>query len=164
MKLELKHIAPYLPYELRLSHIESGSVHTMLRVDIFGGVNALNLKIIGEDAILKPLLRPISSITEEEALELLKCAMPCSEQDVSKGSYSLAKDGSDLSFTTKDYCLCDYVVFIDNGTLGVECEYKTGGLSNHYPDMVAYEWLFKNHFDVFGLIDRGLAIDKTKLK
>ena len=158
-KLEIKHVLPYLPYDL-IVEIDGRGRMLMHDINYCGDINYEQYNI----SEYKPVLRPISSIAEEEALELLKCAMPCSEQDVSKGSYSLAKDGSDLSFTTKDYCLCDYIVFIDNGTLGVECKYKTGGLSNHYPDIGGYEWLLANHFDIYGLTDKGLAVDKTELK
>ena len=157
MKLELKHIVPYLPYELRLSHIESGSVHTMLRVDVFGGVNALNLKIIGEDAILKPLLRPISSITEEEALELLELCTETKCQDI-----RIAKDYPAIliSGSTDEYKV---VVFINHNRTHAKIYQDV----HHYDvslEYSAYEWLFSKHFDVFGLINKGLAADKTELK
>lgn len=37
--------------------------------------------------------------------------------------------------------------------------------SKHYFNQLGcFQYLFKNHYDVFGLIDKGLALDKTKIK
>lgn len=168
MTLELKHITPYLPYELRLAHTESGVVHTMLRVDVFGGVNALNLRIVGEDAVFKPILRPLTSITKEEAYDLISIAV-----------FNQIVDIDDIK---------NLVLGIENSDVIIRCVYK-GSIYNEtkfslyinydeilftsskkeeegalMTNMSMYQYLFSKHFDVFGLINKGLAIDKTELK
>ncbi|MGL5261864.1 MAG: hypothetical protein ACRC9P_05720, partial [Bacteroides sp.] len=74
MKLELKHLAPYMPYGLRVEY--RGEVTTLDALDIEGGafvgenrmVSFVNLKYI------KPILRPLSDVTEAEARSFLKLA------------------------------------------------------------------------------------------
>lgn len=72
MKLELKHLAPYLPYGLKVkskSDIEGVYVHTM---------NEHNIGCVLEEAITeyKPILRPLSDLgskiplTEKEELAI----------------------------------------------------------------------------------------------
>ena len=166
MKLELKHIAPYLPYGLIVKHNDEDTLLTDLHVS--GIINPVKYEagitsVIDVDEV-KPILRPIRSITEDEAFEFLKRVMPESKRDLEKGSYTFKNDEGIMCFNNKDYRLCDYSLIVDNDSMGVECEYKTGGYSCYYPNISGYEWLFKHHFDVFGLIKKGLAVDKTKLK
>jgi hypothetical protein len=65
---------------------------------------------------IKPILRPLSSMTEDEKKEL----------------DAIEKNGS--SYPTVAYALAP-----------------------------CFAWLLSKHFDLFGLIDAGLAIDKTTL-
>lgn len=43
-------------------------------------------------------------------------------------------------------------------------DYLLETYSNPYLDIECWEYLFSHHFDIYGLIDKGLAIDKTKIK
>lgn len=129
MKLELKHLAPYLPYELTY---DIGN-DTILRME------KLHHRLVDGYFLhqIKPILRPLSDLNKDEWInELL-------------GSSNLA-----------------------NGFKIHVQQQPTG-----YPDFWAtrndkWEWqfglhklneLFKNHFDIFGLIDNDLAIDKNTL-
>lgn len=76
---------------------------------------------------IKPILRPLSDMTEEERLYL--CQM----------------------FPEKTFTMVDYI--IKNIT--------TLTLNNSF-EITRY--LLKQGFDLFGLIESGLAIDKTKMK
>lgn len=122
MKLELKHLAPYLPYGIQIetvilaytgnppepSHDEYGSTE-------------LTLKNIEQHLKygFRPILRPLSDL-EKHSPELIG-------------------------------------------------EFNLNGLPKKEMDCVAgcsYEFvieLFKRHFDVFGLIEKGLAIDINTL-
>lgn len=52
----------------------------------------------------------------------------------------------------------------DEGKLIAEVdEYRPVTPIMMYPNMVEIDWLFKRHFDVFGLIEKGLAIDASNL-
>lgn len=111
--LELKHLAPYLPYGLDLVVIEFG-IEKMI-----GFIN--NEVITTEDnadlSMVKPILRPLSELTIEDA----------------RGHN-----------------------YPDEGHL------ERSLLSGHAPYEVWNEFV-KEHFDVFGLIEKGLAIDINTL-
>jgi len=119
MKLELKHLAPYLPYGLVIrSYIFDSPISDRKLVGISnhgayfeGEITPLNFKKC------KPILRPL---------------------------YDL-KDSEVHSFS------CSNIMdFINN-------------VYNEIISMKEYNYLLKNHFDVFGLIDKGLAIDINQL-
>ena len=98
MKLELKHIAPYLPYGVHLMNSYGNWHNTTLHKSI--GVY--------EMLEMKPILRPLSDLNDEEG----EINTPESLQE----------------------CCYSYVNI-----------------------------LISEHYDVFGLIDKGLAIDKNTL-
>jgi hypothetical protein len=124
MKLELKHLAPYLPYGLKIRYIERNETH------IF---DTSNLKAVCSEQIhLRPILRPLSDLTKVIVDEFQKY----DNQD------SYDKDIIDLfcyENTQTDENIEDLLVT----KLPYEC----------------VEYMFKNHYDVFGLIEKGLAID-----
>jgi hypothetical protein len=108
-KLELKHLAAYLPYGLKIYHKGNDHEYPLVvnnnTVSLRGGVN---INDVISDNDLKPILRPLS------------------ELDV------------DGEINTPEYikqCSVSY-----------------------------YEHLLSNHFDIFGLIDKGLGIDINTIK
>jgi hypothetical protein len=122
MKLELKHLAPYLPYGLMC--LAQGEDKAQFELQGISDVYYADLHEIGrtvceqydfEDTF--PILRPLSDLTE---------------YSYTIGSYSNLED-----FKT--------------------CVYNR--------EVYALEWedLLKHHFDVFGLIEKGLAIDINTL-
>ena len=117
MKLELKHLAPYLPYGLKYIDKDSKKLETMRSISTeinlidMGWGNAHDLKEF------KPILRPLSDLTEEY---------------VSKK-------------TIEDYKFCSSIDI-------------TKCLTYH-----SLTYLLSLHFDVFGLIEKGLAIDINTL-
>ena len=129
MKLELKHLAPYLPYGLKIyvdndkrDHVKPYSYN--LTIGYFQEV--LN----SED---KPILRPLSDLTKN-----------------------------------RDY-LIDLRDLENNDMLFWGVHNFNGDLTKsvNYSDDLTYsvlEFLYKNHFDVFGLIEKGLAIDINTIK
>ena len=60
MKLELKHLAPYLPYELK--YFFKGSVQEIRTLES-GDLGKIMLEWFNESK--KPILRPLSDLTEE---------------------------------------------------------------------------------------------------
>lgn len=115
-KLELKHLAPYLPYGLKIRNVlGKGSTWTLTR---------FNIEQFSDDD--KPILRHLSDLTKEEEKEIhSKCPNLPNYQEFHKEWIN--EKGLDLSETIIEYA--------------------------------AMEILFEWHFDVFGLIDKGLAID-----
>ena len=116
MKLELKHLAPYLPYgltyqvklkEIKLMVISTGNIYNILR--------AVNEGVYGDE--YKPILRPLSDLTKV------------------------------LQWDDGQYMMTDY----DDFDLD-ETSYNT------------IQGYLARHFDVFGLIEKGLAININTLK
>ena len=166
MKLEEKHLVPYLPYKLKVVEWYLGKqIHDEFIVDC---VNWDGKNIGGSDASLdsfelermfnlrdiKPILRPLSSMTKEEAYELgilLISEADMEDKEVGIGEMRLMG----VAYPTivyKDKEDEEYSVTIQFSSIGIS------GV-----DLIpyeAYEWLFKHHFDVFGLIGKGLAIAK----
>ena len=139
MKLELKHLAPYMPYGLKiqiLNHkcdyvgIEFSEINgyyflgDSLHVSYNGGSTGKSI----ED--FKPILRPLSDLTKEIEVNSEKF-IPI--------NYFLGDD-SDLVY---EACL----IHNDFSYLPYNLVQKL------------LEW----HFDVFGLIEQGLAIDINDL-
>lgn len=129
MKLELKHLAPYLPYELKglVEWIHKNKTHCVKLYGIlennlqienpYGGFDYCDI----ED--FKPILRPLSDLTKEIEVNAEKF-VPIIQTDI------------DIPFTSDLYFLVAY-----------------GDVQK------LLEW----HFDVFGLIEKGLAIDINTL-
>lgn len=180
MKLELKHLAPYLPYGLQVNannsdlHIENftGEISSWEYYNTrFNVWNEYKIKshMVSIESI-KPILRPISSMTKEEAKEFSKLALlHCVQDDSLLLDLDVKTDkvsGTTINclfreiifnyihtVTTYSICVCgDFIKIVDKEPGQV--------VSVSYS---LYEWLFKHHFDVFNLIENNLAINKTKL-
>ena len=142
MKLELKHLAPYLPYNLQMAYIIRGKIveiGDLNKVFIYRDAThpiryGINYNDAEHEWMFKPILRPLSSITEKELEEL------------------------------EGIIGCDFYIYVSGNEIEIE-ENTTdpyNGKSSLRMETLhrVYEWLFSHHFDVFGLIDRGLAIEK----
>lgn len=152
-ELELKHLAPYLPYGLSFS-VNLNDV----RDNFPDELRTLKLAETNIDLALKigkPILRPLSSITTEEAYELgILLTSEADMEDIEVGVGGIDVFGEYYTVVRyQDKVDEEYsfmIQFSPIGIVGIDLiPYK------------AYEWLFKNHFDVFGLIEKGLAIEKN---
>ena len=156
MKLEFKHIAPYLPYDLQVKCYDSvwsvegfrdGVVMSLFLIDKYTLTSAYLSDV-------KPILKPVSSMTKEEAYELgtiLISEVDMEDKEIGIGEVRLM-GATYPTIVYKDKEDEEYSVTIQFSSIGIS------GI-----DLIpyeAYEWLFKNHFDVFGLINRGLAVIK----
>lgn len=122
MKLELKHLAPYLPYKLK-GKLENEdyyptTIGELYRLETSADSDNIPYCIVdgyeGEIIDFKPILRPLSDLEE-----------------FSPAIYNyLVKNCK------------NYVVRLQQ---------------------IDYNVLIENHFDVFGLIEKGLAIDINSL-
>ena len=131
MKLELKHLAPYLPYELKVlsSFSESATISSLHLTDLESR-KAVNLQLDGVPITfrgdnldsIKPILRPLSDLKNSEN-EIREMIVEYSYSDL---SWILVNDLSEIRQST-------------------------------------FNLLIQNHFDVFGLIEKGLAIDINTL-
>ena len=121
MELELKHLAPYLPYGLEIIN----NVNKKRELTIY------YLNYWKESGVeLKPILRPLSDLTKE-----------------------IKHDGDKFTPCTDYYYIKD------------ELE-ELSALDSSYIRYTRYnvvKVLFELHFDFFGLIEKGLAIDINTL-
>lgn len=165
MKLELKHLAPYLPYDLKIE------CHSEEEIQLKGSYVSV-MKLLHADGIddnygnnwnldIKPILRPLSDLTKEIEVNGEKF-LPIIE---------LAK-----LFHTNKSALTHFTNIVDAGFYGisVNCHIENDDsrftyyqlrnsefvLSNTYEEI---QKLFEWHFDVFGLIKQNLAIDVNTL-
>lgn len=130
VKLELKHLAPYLPYGLEIWFKTSKRVkiHTM-------SANNIN-DVLHYTTNYKPILRPLSDLTKEIEHNGEKF-VPIERIDKNNNLEILK-------------CLHDQDFDFPNDT-------------DLFPYWVVCSFI-EYHFDVFGLIDKGLAIDINTLK
>lgn len=122
MKLELKHLAPYLPYGLK---IYKSAVNEL---------NEFNLPYVLNHC--KPLLKPISDLDKLVRNEFEKYG--------AKQEYNLEV----INLFCEENGVDEIIENIFLSSLPYEC----------------VEFMFRNHYDFFGLISEGLAIDIRNLK
>lgn len=155
MKLELKHLAPYLPYGLKIKGNTHGEVAELSCVT----ETSMNIKdrnfIYGMWADIfeiKPILRPLSDLTREiehNGVKLFVMSTIESETDNCKFIKAiLSNDGKWISMVFDADYDADYGINTNPEYMHWKCVKR----------------LFEYHFDVFGLIDKGLAIDINTLK
>lgn len=143
MKLELKQILPYLPYDLKFTGT----------LDLNTVSNTLTHCGIKQP---KPILRSIHTITEEEAKELISEAYGYRIDDLSVDVQvgrvdKFHGDMVSIRGMNKHKKNSEYIIKIY-----LELGVFVKGIAPYSIN----EWLFKNHFDVLGLIDKGLALEK----
>jgi hypothetical protein len=118
-KLELKHLACYLPYGLKMSDSKGSIFYLSTTSNMLGeGIEGRDIHTCFQ--YYKPILRPIEDLYNEE---------------------------TDCGIKIVHY-------FNFRTSVKLDCR--------NFPYHVM-EQLFKNHFDVFGLIDKGLAISYNDL-
>jgi len=141
MELEVKHLAPYLPYGLKLV-FENGRQIIMkylahedknIYVSCLDGIGSYSVSDWG----IKPILRPLSDLDKPIVTDKNLTVKPSIDFDLVKD-----EDGNWC-----DEFMADYG---ESPTAKVDVTQMN-------------LWLFEYHFDVFGLIPAGLAIDINTL-
>lgn len=150
MKLELKHLAPYLPYKLRIKYQERNQVmnmgqgHSLHWIGIKSVLNWQNVN--GEPP--KPILRPLSDLKDESYHLKLKSWFT-SERSVIISVYE-----NEVDFTiTSTYFLM--------GEVFTESIVNRNKITETRHRIV--NKLLESHFDVFGLIEKRLAVNINTL-
>ena len=207
-KLQLKHIAPYLPYGLRFIN-KNGAILRMDAMQTNGykvwahkkytkGVpdesdinykylNSLNCS--GEGYFLrqvKPILRPLSDLVKplpSGEIPFIKLFEMYNRNEFSETPYKKKECDKIIScdyvyyeFLKSYECILKYAFETSNmGTLVYSFRYdpqlrrflhrdetheRPLGVS-HQIDL--FNFLFEHHFDVYGLCEKGLAIDINKI-
>jgi len=126
MKLELKHLAPYLPYGVEYFNTHEDFIEQK------GIINPHSCFDILRYEYIKPILRPLSDLLNEELDFYIDFNTILNEID----SRYLREAIVNKKFYSKDI---------------------------HYSFEV-WNCLLSMHFDIFGLIEQGLAIDINTLE
>jgi hypothetical protein len=124
MKLELKHLAGYLPYGLGI-YSETYGIKSIMTISGNGGDNPSDSIESVLSGKFKPLLRPVSSLDTQELINDLHGNLPDNVFDWI--------DSFNLNSVDKNEAI----------------------LCAPFP---VIQWCYKNHIDIYGLIDKGLAI------
>jgi hypothetical protein len=161
-QLEIKHLAPYLPYGLMTDKGKLISIQNDCRnvINPILKFEVINDKYdITEQIIKYPEIEPSKYHYEAELITKVKPILRSISSLIGENCYiDLYEIKEVLAGKT-----------IDDGSLYVSDEgraYFDGVLKLDIPNL-KYEFvekLFEFHFDVFGLIERGLAIDINTLK
>ena len=156
MELELKHVVPYLPYGLDVVRPDGKTKFTIVGVVndlllVFENGSGKYCSIRG----VKPILRPISSITAKEATDF---------GNILLGEYEMEDRSVGVGSIQIGDTITPVIQFIDSDGDSITVFFGKSGIAcDEGVSFEAYEWLFKQHFDIFYLIDKGLAIDKNTL-
>lgn len=133
MKLELKHLAPYLPYGLKVNNNEVNLLMVIDVRDYYKPKDLISLDSVVGSTYLKPILRPLSDLWSNNAIEEDRDQL--SEWDIER--------------------IQDALAFIPMGLIHKSIVDKL-----NYDSV---EYLLSKHYDVFNLIPEGLAIDINTL-
>lgn len=157
-QLKLSHIAPYLPYGLKVEH--ERKIHPRSKFVVELSLSLLDSCIkFTQKHTIKPLLHPLSDLYKEI--------------DGKVGIVDLAKISADFKWKLgRFYCdgeyidvaECRYGVFLYNKSNRVFELCNIYGLCGVAPNQLdLFTYLFQHHYDVFSLIDKGLAIDLNSI-
>ena len=149
--IELKNLAPYLPYGLKgICTEEFTGIETVYGISYYKDSSDIYLTTSFDDLYIeyfKPILRPLSDLTKEI-------------------NYGLSTYAFTYLFEIGD---CDGCVFeFEHGNIktikALEniSKYNSYNDINYLPNAVV-NMMYEHHFDVFGLIEQGLAIDINTL-
>lgn len=173
MKLELKDLAPYLPYGIKVNLCDlQGELKYENRAirsfDIRMGFKDFNLvcersRVYYLDSI-KPILRPLSDLNKNIEINERQSTIPM----IKLATIAFPKS---IKFEIiKDYVSLgqEYSFHFNKNELSFECMQGYNGkkwnIDCYVPNQFElFQYLFKWHFDVFGLIEKDLAINKNEL-
>lgn len=151
MELELKHLAPYLPYGFKILEPHTGNIRKMNlgqgRSSSWVGLKTVlrNQETSKERyTVYSPILRPLSDLTKEIEHNGEKF-IPF--ENFMLQNHNIQEIRITLDPTSDDFMIYDLHEDGEGNTSEISCSYEF------------YRLLFEWNFDVFGLIDKGLAID-----
>lgn len=156
MKLELKHLAPYLPYGLKFSTLSDDDNKYYIDKERntldFGGLNGVVNICTAQYSrqLYKIVLRPLSDLTKEI------------EHNGEKFVPSVEFENLYLNDCKWGYNSIGTGIIGKNGFMAHLC-FMYNEIIGECP-LAIYELLIEWHFDIFGLIEKGLAVDINTLK
>ena len=172
MKIELKHLAPYLPYGLKIRCFRKGEKLFLEDIILTGEILDY---ILSEDAnrynYHKPILRNLSDLTKEiehNGEKFVPLYELCKTQGfnmlpIGNWEYSYSNEFNCNTSMMKNKAWIFRFIGKDNSFfLNGICEWTEKHQKTRRHIEMAQK-LFEWHFDVFGLIPQNLAIDLNTL-
>lgn len=148
-ELELKHLAPYLPYEMQVKT----TVKYVATMRATSGIDIIGIERVVKQASFKPMLRPLSKLDWDNVFRV------GIDKTIPKFPYEIVS----LEFEyTDDSVEC----FINGEThTGFHYCFSEQAFSSDYRfnQIAAYNEIYRQHGDVNFLIEKGLAIDINTL-
>lgn len=167
MKLELKHIAPYLPYgiyyQLKGNYpIKEGVEHI---VENIAKVTTQNFMTVLYDANRKPILRPLTDLVKEINIDgnILNPLVILCKDFGSRIPYNISFGDETLMHADNDGGSKWWFYYNKEKKCFELTEDDKEMRSNNLPQYDMMAKLFEWHFDVFELIKIGLAINVNSL-
>lgn len=136
--LKTKHLAPYLEHKLKVKQRPFSSIEELKIIDTFRNQCSIYNKVLTNEIPIEdiiPILRPISDLKKEIEVN---------------GENFIPIDGMFLPMGERNI-------------LNSWADENRCWLGNQISYLI-YQNLFELHFDIFGLIPKGLAIDINTLK
>jgi hypothetical protein len=138
MKLELKHLAGYLPYGLKIQN-GWGYIKTLKYSHLDDENNGFITNVM-------PILRPLSGLTKEIEVN---------------GEKFVPRDILDLKFRPISK---DLIIYFFNNNLEIDIQTQDYSETlDLFDGFLIVQKLLEWHFDIYGLIEAGLAIDINTL-
>ena len=136
MKLELKHLAGYLPYGLKIRYVQRNETHELEWHNI--------ISICCEQNHLKPIIRPLSDLRKEIEVNGEKFVP--------------------INLLKKEFnkTLCPYLFFDGTISLDIDTENYSQTI-DLFEGYLITQKLLEWHFDIHNLIENNLAIDINTL-
>lgn len=156
MKLELKHLSGYLPYELKGVESVNGVIHTLEELRFKKGFYYPIIWRSDQDTTksrvdCKPVLRPLSDLTKEIEVN--------GEEFVPiRHIFYDYRKGLELCFNFRNGVLCEFWLDYKGEPHGNKTYIQESNVT-----FIEWQKLLEWHFDIYGLIEKGLAIDINKL-
>jgi len=178
MKLELKHLSPYLPYKLNCLCGKKIEVIQGLRNETYFIDKGSNYSY-GYIEDCKPILRPLSDLTKEinlkgkEFMPLKQLFIEIIENSLDYEEIKIYTQLEDINDGITRYCHANamdifFNIYVINNKIHrilSGAQYGGGSSYLNYQQIICVNnFLVEWHFDVFGLIEKGLAIDINTLK
>lgn len=159
MKLELKHLAAYLPYSVNLKSNDGRLLSVMTGIQYPYIECTLEHNIANHFSNFSLILRPLADLTKEIEVNrekfipihrLKQGGTDIVDFYVENGNYSCYdNEGHETFYDSKRMCFFN-------------C-YR-GDLREFQEQYNAFQKLLEWHFDIFSLIDAGLAVDINTVK
>lgn len=155
MKLELKHITPYLPYGLQILRPYGNTILNVVGLSVNSIVTTIEDSEEKFCSIggVKPILRPMSDLY----VPLKHGHIPIVEV------FEMTKT------LNEGYNVCSDELIYDDGYENCSffwnssCQCFMNGDGDDFISFEIIDYLFQHKFDVFGLIDKGLAVDVNEI-